>query len=814
MRIMTRYIFIFSFFLLTDNVFSQEATEFGIVTDLTVFGTNSTLTDPNVEIKGFTVFGSTQDAYPGEILNAPGNVVINGYLSVSSGSYFAGISTFPAAGNIYIKDGTAGYVLRKSTTTGVLEWVDPSTNGDSLGNHIATMTLTAGYGINVSSLNITGTGVSGSNPLFKVAGSTMVVLNNGNVGIGTTNPGAKLDVAGIIMGGGGYANIDPNGSIDDTLFNNLKNTAKFAIGWNRSAGGGETDFISNRGGGGTGGFRFYDLANDGTLSSALVTIQGGGNVGIGTTSPSYRLVVSSGAGESGNMLVISTGISEVIRMTGAGEIYANKFYGDGSNLSGVVASGIADNAITSAKIADGSIMDIDINSAAGIVYSKLNIADGDLTIAKTNGLQTQLNNIATSTNSLQTQINTLSNSTTTLDNNKVPYTGATALVNLGSYGINASSINITGTGVSGSNPLFKVAGSTMVVLNNGNVGIGTTNPHTKLEIGAQDGANEGGEIRWAGAGTNRYFYLDNHAGRLRYVSQDASGESEKITILNTGNVGIGTTSPLSKLDVYGDVYLYAKNALKGSDSWLRLNNDKSFTSGVHTPGLFAPVSLNVGGVSSWGDPGSGNVWVNGTMSLGTSNLSWAGKTPKILAYSGGGPAIITYVNTTNDANQIVFNNPNGEMGWINTNSNGTSYGSTSDRRLKDKIDDITDQESDLFFSKVRPRKWVWKNSAEKGIGFIAQELVEFFPDVVIKGDDNPNLKPGDEGYKPWGVDYGKLTPYLAAEIRLLRNKIKQLDTELETENTKIENQHKEIELLEKENKELKTRLDNLESKIK
>lgn len=42
----------------------------------------------------------------------------------------------------------------------------------------------------------------------------------------------------------------------------------------------------------------------------------------------------------------------------------------------------------------GSIVNADINAAAAIAYSKLSIADGDLTIAKTNGLQTALNTAA------------------------------------------------------------------------------------------------------------------------------------------------------------------------------------------------------------------------------------------------------------------------------------------------------------------------------------------------------------------------------------------------------------------------------------
>ena len=177
--------------------------EFTAVNDLAALGADGTASDPDVEIKGFTVFGATQAAYTGAEAG-PGNVMVNGALTVSSGAYFVGNSTFPAAGSIFVNDGSAGQTLRKNSA-GHLEW---SAAGDNLGDHTATTTVNmAGFPImNISSAQISGTGVSGAAALFQVAGSTMTVLNNGNAGIGTAAPGAKLEVAGQIkITGGGPA---------------------------------------------------------------------------------------------------------------------------------------------------------------------------------------------------------------------------------------------------------------------------------------------------------------------------------------------------------------------------------------------------------------------------------------------------------------------------------------------------------------------------------------------------------------------------------------------------------------------------------
>ena len=59
-------------------------------------------------------------------------------------------------------------------------------------------------------------------------------------------------------------------------------------------------------------------------------------------------------------------------------------------VNAVATSNIQAGAVTTDKIFDGTITNADIAPAAGIVYNKLNLADGDLTIAKTLGLQTAL----------------------------------------------------------------------------------------------------------------------------------------------------------------------------------------------------------------------------------------------------------------------------------------------------------------------------------------------------------------------------------------------------------------------------------------
>lgn len=96
----------------------------------------------------------------------------------------------------------------------------------------------------------------------------------------------------------------------------------------------------------TGGFKFPDgsiqveaaAVTMWKVSGANVYSINPGNVGIGEnlTSPLARLHVSTAAGDTGDLFLVTAGAVEKFRVNGLGEVFGGSYYGNGSNLGGVV----------------------------------------------------------------------------------------------------------------------------------------------------------------------------------------------------------------------------------------------------------------------------------------------------------------------------------------------------------------------------------------------------------------------------------------------------------------------------------------------
>src|SRR5262249_32620159 len=161
----------------------------------------------------------------------------------------------------------------------------------------------------------------------------------------------------------------------------------------------------------------------------------------------------------------------------------------------------------------------------------------------------------------------------------------------------------------------------LTVRDDGKVGIGTATPSLTLDVQGDFGRTDGpatghfwqSQVGDVGGGI---LFIRSGGGVVTFDGNDA--------------VGIGTAAPAAKLQVAGDIALEkilpqtgrvlpAEATLCWNDGiWLRLNQNLDFTKpvfGVHTPGVFASGSLNVGGAGGWGDPGFGNVWVTGTVGI-------------------------------------------------------------------------------------------------------------------------------------------------------------------------------------------------------
>lgn len=274
----------------------------------------------------------------------------------------------------------------------------------------------------------------------------------------------------------------------------------------------------------------------------------------------------------------------------------------------------------------------------------------------------------------------------------------------------------------------------------------------------------------------------------------AGAPAGAMTLDASGNLGVGTSSfAIANRCI---VKQSADNSAAGLGFRVERNsNDSSIFIGyrdntdtwqINAPyistGAFKPITFHTADAERMRLDASGNLLVGTTSTDPTYN-----RVNGTVITAGG--AIYSRSNngwdrgiSTSSGTQISFYTDNGarvSAGSIASNGSSTSYNTSSDYRLKENVQPMTNALDKI--AALKPVTYNWKVDGSADRGFIAHELQEVIPQAVYGEKDAVD----DKGnIMPQGVDYGKITPEIVKAIQEQQAMITELKARIEQLETK------------------------------
>jgi hypothetical protein len=265
----------------------------------------------------------------------------------------------------------------------------------------------------------------------------------------------------------------------------------------------------------------------------------------------------------------------------------------------------------------------------------------------------------------------------------------------------------------------------------------------------------------------------------------------------SGNVGIGTSSPLGLLDVNGTGFFRSGSVVAGTrtnsitggalefsasstESVIQAFNRPSFPAYNLRLNTQTNIQFDTASTERMRIDSSGNLLVATTSAISVSSGSADGLT----VYSGTSAAgviqasangnIAMYLRRRSSNGAIAqFHRDTTNVGRIDVTTTSTSYVTSSDYRLKHDIQPMTGALAKV--AALKPVTYKWNADDSQSQGFIAHELQEVVPECVT-GEKDAVDADGKPQYQ--GIDTSFLVATLTAAIQEQQAIIEQLKADV------------------------------------
>jgi len=597
------------------------------------------------------------------------------------------------------------------------------------------------FGISGNDAEIHGSGGSSGNLVFKTYGNErMRIDSSGNVGVGTSSPGAKLEVAGDALFAGGFDS-------SSTTTNGLKIDSNGAIFNQR------TNTISTLFGGYYQNSQTVKITADGSATFA-------GNVGIGTTTVDELLHIEQSVGNYGPAFKISN--SNASRW--GGKLVFESFNSTTPYEAAVI------KADGGSATSSGNLIFETAGSERMRIDSSGNVG------------------IGTST--------TVGKMTVKIDTNKhISFNGAQGEVgNVPALVAHQDNGSLQSIGMRGVDLRFATSSAErMRIDSSGRVGIGATSPGSfdsaANQLVIQNSGSCGITIDATSGTDSNIYFADGPDGNEAYRgvityshSVDAmrfgtNGGSEKMRIDSSGRLLIGTSSAPAGTDAQYTKFAIRGNTLNDNASYLSLGNNKTtantgssdnlgiitFNDNDSDAGEYARITGATDGTNGTDD-------YPGTLIFSTTADGASSPTERMRIESGGATK---FSGTIAPATDNTHNVGGASLRW-STIYAATGTINTSDANLKQDIENLDAAELSVAVAiKGLIKKFRFIDAfANKGdgarihVGVIAQEVEQAFVDEGLDPRRYALFCEDDmeDGTKRLGIRYDELLAFVVAAL--------------------------------------------------